>query len=447
MRVGRVVLGVLLAVALGVEAFPSAEAAEPRTLIVSRHSSGPYGNANSQNASTSWDGRFIAFESTATNLVSGDTNNRTDVFVHDLMTGRTTIVSRHSSGPYGNDDSGLPSISADGRYVTFESAATNLASGDTNNRDDVFVHDRLASTTGRTFLVSRHSSGPYGNDHSRSPSISGGGRFVAFHSFADNLVSGDANGNVDVFVHDRLASTTGRTTIVSRHSSGPYGNDSSREASISADGRFVAFASIADNLVSGDANGQSDVFVHDRLASTTGRTFLVSRHSSGPYGDSESFDPSISDDGRFVAFWSASTNLVSGDTNGFDDVFVHDRLADTTGRTTIVSRHSSGPYGNESSMGPSISSDGRFVAFHSFASNLVSDDDPGTTDVFVHDRLASTTGRTTMVSRHSVGTPGNALSFAPSISGDGRFVAFASDATNLVSGDAGNRDVFVHRRY
>ncbi len=142
--------------------------------------------------------------------------------------------------------------------------ATNLASGDTNNKVDVFVHDRLASTTGRTTLVSRHSSGPYGNDHSPDASISGDGRYVAFESLATNLASGDTNNALDVFVHDRLASTTGRTTLVSRHSSGPYGNDGSFDPSINGDGRYVAFGSDATNLVSGDTNNRTDVFVHRR---------------------------------------------------------------------------------------------------------------------------------------------------------------------------------------
>ncbi len=270
---------------------------------------------------------------------------------------------------------------------------------------------------------------------------------MAFDSRASNLVSGDTNNERDVFVHDRLASTIGRTSRVSRHSLGNEGDLRSDTASISADGRFVAFASLATNLVSGDTNTFFDVFVHDRLASTTGRTSRVSRHSLGNEGNNHSQEPSISADGRFVAFESTATNLVSGDANTSRDVFVHDRLADTTGRTTLVSRHSLGPYGNHNSSQTSISGDGRFVAFASLADNLVSGDTNTAQDVFVHDRLASTTGRTTRVSRHTLGNQAVGPSDGPSISGDGRFVAFASSAQNLVSGDSGNDDVFVHRRY
>ncbi len=448
MRVRRGVVGLLAAVAmLGFGALPEASAGEPRTLLVSRHSAGHYGNGDSSGASISGDGRFVAFQSFADNLVSGDTNGAVDVFVHDLMTGRTTRVSRHSLGTQADQNSSDPSISGDGRYIAFRSGATNLVSGDSNNRTDVFVHDRLASTTGRTTRVSRHSLGTEGNHNSTAPSISADGRYVAFESDADNLVSGDTNSERDVFVHDRLASTTGRTTRVSRHSLGTQGDDDSRGPSISGDGRYVAFQSLATNLVSGDTNTNLHVYVHDRLASTTGRTTLVSRHSLGAYGNNWSNAASISADGRYVAFDSFVSNLVSGDTNGRSDVFVHDRLASTTGRTTRVSRHSLGNEGNHNSENPSISADGRYVAFDSSADNLVSGDTNASFDVFVHDRLASTTGRTTRVSRHSLGNEANAHSSGPSISGDGRFVAFESAASNLVSGDTANRDVFVHRRY
>ncbi len=440
------VLAVIAVVGSGV--LPEAAAAEPRTLIVSRHSAGPYGNMGSGSPSVSADGRFIAFQSFADNLVSGDTNTFADIFVHDLGTGRTTRVSRHSLGNEGDDFSAAASISADGRYVAFHSFASNLVSGDTNGVADVFVHDRLASTTGRTTRVSRHSLGNEGNDDSFSPSISADGRYVAFYSDAGNLVSGDTNGDGDIFVHDRLASTTGRTTRVSRHSLGTQGNDLSFDPSISGDGRYVAFASYAGNLVSGDTNAKRDVFVHDRLASTTGRTTRVSRHSLGTEGNGDSFELSISADGRYVAFQSFADNLVSGDTNGFRDVFVHDRLASTTGRTTRVSRHTLGTEANLGSSSPSISADGRYVAFHANASNLVSGDTNGVYDIFVHDRLDSTTGRTTRVSRHSLGNESNDNSFNASISGDGRYIAFASSGDNLVSGDTNAaQDVFVHRRY
>ncbi len=262
-RHGITAVGIAAVIGLVVGLVPDASAADPRTLIVSRHSAGTYGNSSSRDVSISDDGRFIAFESVSDNLVSGDTNGKIDVFVHDLMTGRTTLVSRHSVGTYGNENSEDPSISADGRFVAFESNADNLVSGDDDLLRDIFVHDRLASTTGRTTRVSRHSLGNEADNGSFAPSISADGRFVTFESNASNLVSDD-NPVDDIFIHDRLASTTGRTLLVSRHSLGNPGDSGSNGSAVSGDGRFVAFGSTADNLVSGDTNTSADIFVRRR---------------------------------------------------------------------------------------------------------------------------------------------------------------------------------------
>jgi len=222
---------------------------------VSVASDGTQGNDNSWDPSISADGRYVAFFSHASNLVPGDTNGKADVFVHDRVTGQTTRVSVASDGTEGNGYSWFPSISADGRYVAFESIASNLVPGDTNGVSDVFVHDRL---TGQTTRVSVASDGTQGHSASDHPSISADGRYVAFESFASNLVPGDTNGKRDVFVHDRL---TGQTARVSVASDGTQGNGDSIYPSISADGRYVAFVSGASNLVPGDANGNIDVFI------------------------------------------------------------------------------------------------------------------------------------------------------------------------------------------
>ena len=292
-----------------------------QTTRVSVASDGSQGNDSSLGSSISTDGRYVAFESEASNLVSVDTNETGDVFVHDRHTGQTTRVSVASDGTQGNSDSGSPSISADGRYVAFTSDASNLVSGDMNGVYDVFVHDRQSGQTTRLSLAS---DGTQGNVESMWPSISADGRYVAFASAASNLVSGDTNESYDIFVHDRQ---TGQTTRVSLASDGTQGDyDSSLPPSISADGRYVAFASLASNLVSGDTNGVYDVFVHDRQ---TGQTTRLSVASDGTQGDDSSyFFYSISADGRYVAFSSTATNLVSGDTNDFGDVFVRDRGGD-----------------------------------------------------------------------------------------------------------------------
>jgi Tol biopolymer transport system component len=238
--------------------------------------------------------------------------------------GTTTRVSVDSSGNQGNEDSEFPSISADGRFVAFASYATNLVSGDSAFQEDIFVHDRQ---TGETTRVSVNSSGNQGNGQSAFPAISADGRFVAFPSVATNLVGGDSNESSDVFVHDRQ---TGETTRVSVNSSGNQGNDYSgflgnHDTSLSADGRFVAFVSRANNLVPGDTNGAEDVFVHDRACRTTMRVNVDSFGNQGN-GQSGGFfnTTSLSADGRFVAFDSDDPTLVAGDTNGRLDVFVHE---------------------------------------------------------------------------------------------------------------------------
>ncbi|TAH36875.1 MAG: calcium-binding protein [Planctomycetota bacterium] len=405
----------------------------PTTERVSVDSAGVQGNSHSGSPSISADGRFAAFTSGASNLVPGDTNGVHDIFVHDLQTGQTTRVSVDSTGVQGNGNSFGVSISADGRSVAFHSYAGNLVPGDTNGWDDIFVHDRL---TGQTARVSVDSAGAQGNGGGANvPSISADDRFVAFSSSASNLVPGDTNGTTDVFVHDRQ---TGQTTRVSMDSNGVQGSGFSYSTSISADGRFVAFTSSASNLVPGDTNAADDIFVHNRQ---TGLTTRVSVDFTGAQGNGYSRTPSISADGRSVAFQSYASNLVAGDTNGIPDTFVHDRQ---TGLTTRVSVDSTGAQGNGYSSWPSISADGRFVAFFGNASNLVPGDTNNADDVFVHDRQ---TTQTTRVSVDSAGVQGNSYSRQPSISADGRLVAFACGADNLVPGDTnGADDIFVHDR-
>jgi hypothetical protein len=400
---------------------------------VSVDSAGAQGDGNSYWPSISGDGRFVAFQSFASNLVAGDTNGSDDVFVYDRQNRTTERVSVDSAGAQGNGFSGYPSISADGRFVAFLSAASNLVTGDTNAVADVFVHDRQSGTTER---VSVDSSGAQGNNDSNAyPSLSDDGRFVAFGSRASNLVMSDTNGSRDVFVHDRQSGTTERVSV---DSTGTQGNSNSDLPSISADGRFVAFHGEATNLVAGDTNAFDDVFVHDRQSGTTER---VSVDSAGAQGNSDSYRPSISADGRFVAFYSFATNLVTGDTNGFIDIFVRDRQSGTTERASV---DSGGAQGNNGSAWPSISGDGRFVAFWSYASNLVTGDTNWFIDVFVHDRQSGTTER---VSVDSGGAQGNDWSYWPSTSADGRFVAFWSHASNLVTGDTNLFvDIFVRDR-
>jgi Tol biopolymer transport system component len=404
------------------------------TSRVSVSSGGKQGLNASGSPSISADGHYVAFWSGAGNLVDGDTNACEDALVRDRWSGTTERVSVASTGTQGNHSSGLPSISADGRFVAFSSSATNLVNGDTNGEDDVFVHDRQSGTTER---ISVDSSGVEGNDFSNYPSISADGRYVAFESDASNLVGGDTNGHSDIFVHDRQSATTERVNV---DSVGTQANDPSSDPSISADGRFVAFASDASNLVGGDTNGSPDIFVHDRQSGTTER---VSVDSVGTQANHISNAPSISGDARSVAFCSRATNLVGGDTNGTWDIFVHDRQSGSTERVTISS---AGTQANEYSEAPSISADGRYVAFMSYADNLVGGDTNGVFDVFVHDRQSGATERAS-VATGGVQADGPSGFHGLAISSSGRHVSFESYATNLVGGDTnGCDDVFLRGR-
>ncbi|MCB8951867.1 MAG: PD40 domain-containing protein [Ardenticatenales bacterium] len=377
------------------------------------------------------DGRYVAFTSDAGNLVNGDTNDETDIFVYDRQTRQISRVSVASDGAQANGISQLPAISADGRYVAFVSAASNLVIGDTN-WFDVFVHDRQ---TGQTTLVSVASDGTQANDLSTATAISGDGRYVAFESKASNLVPNDTNGWDDIFVHDRQ---TGQTVRVSVASDGTQANGNSEKPAISADGRYVAFQSWATNLVDNDNNGIGDVFVHDRL---TGETTRVSVASDGTEANSLVYAPAISGNGQLVAFNTDASNLVDNDTNNKVDVYVHDRQ---TGQTSRISVTSDGAEGDDHSHEPALSFDGRYVAFQSNATNLIDNDTNGVYDVFVHDRQ---TGQTIRVSLTYGGTEANGDSVLSSISADGRYVAFTSFASNLVRGDFnGYFDIFVRDR-
>jgi hypothetical protein len=380
------------------------------------------------------DGRFVCFRTSSDNLVPGDTNNMEDFFVHDRQTAQTQRVSVSSAGDQANGEPQFASISADGRWVAFDNDATNLVPGDTNGRKDVFVHDRQSAETTSVTVEPDHDQA---NDVSSAPAVSDDGRYVAFASDATNLAIGDTNGTSDVFVHDAQANSTTRVSV---DAASVQGNGPSFEPVLSADGRCVAFLSFASNLVPADTYGHTDVFVRDLQS---GQITRVSVSSSGAEANSGSLDrPSLSADGRCVAFASYATNLVLGDNNLWTDVFVHDRQ---TAQTTRVSASSSGAQGNGRAEAPAISADGGFVAFHSYASNLVAGDTNGDADVFVHDRA---TGQTTRASEDVIGIGGDALSLRPSISGDGRYVAFYCGASNLVPNGQANgwADIVVKDR-
>jgi Tol biopolymer transport system component len=329
-----------------------------------------------QGASISRDGRYVAFYSSADNLVDGDTNLDFDVFVRDLQTGTTTRASVDPTGADAGGGSYTPSISGDGRYVAFQSTAGNLVPGDTNFFDDVFVRDLQTGTTRR---VSVDTGGGNPNLDADNASISGDGRYVAFRSLANDLVPGDTGGLFDVFVRDLQ---TGTTTRASVDRSGGSANADTTIGRLSADGRYITFASAASDLVSGDTNGLADVFVRDLQTGTTTR---ASVDRSGGNANDESYVGSVSAGGRYVAFGSAARDLVDDDTNDVPDVFVRDRRSATTTRLSVDTL---GREAHGESRAAAISADGRYVAFSSKAKDLVAGDTTGggeeaPTDVFV----------------------------------------------------------------
>ncbi len=397
------------------------------TQLASTDGSGIQGNGASGGAFTtggiSGDGRLVVLPSSATNLVPNDNNGFRDIFVKDRQTGTTTNASVATDGTEADFGSFLPAISLDGRYVVFHTPADNLVPGGAVFANAIYVRDLQLNATERADLAY---DGTPANADSCCAAISGDGRFVAFQSRASNLIVGGTNGQKQVYVRDRK---TAQTTIVSTSSAGTQGNQASDFPAISADGRFVAFASDSSNLVPIDTNGQSDIFVRDLQ---TGQTALASIASDGTQGNRLVFTqsaPAISADGRYVAFMTSATNLVPSPTDGaWFHVYLRDLL---TGQTSLVDSDTYGvPLAGEFSFqNPAISADGRFVSYTPFSQVLVRD---------------THSNQTLALSIASDGTVANNLSYSSAMSAGGGFISYSSDATNLVASDVNSAtDEFV----
>lgn len=402
----------------------------------------------------SYDGRYVAFYSVATNLVPDDSNDVGDIFIHDRQTETTSRISVSSEGKEGNRESIWPSLSGDARFVAFTSSATNLVEDDTNDLPDVFVHDRM---TGATTRISVSTSGQQsdGISYNYFPAISEDGRHVVFASMATNLVDRDTNGTWDIFVHDRI---TKSTTLVSRSSADRQGDAPSLHGVISGDGRYVAFNSYAGNLVRGDDNKVSDIFVHDLETHTT---TAISVDPSGRLGNQNSDRATISYDGSCIGYSSFASNLGVEDNDDEENVFIHERA---TGRNVVASktvaatRNASGddvPWccyispaccivvviSDRKSV---IAPDGNSIAYRSDSPDLVGDDRNFRQDIFLYDRRTDTIER---ISTNSDGEEANGDSVHHGLSADARYVAFSSVATNLVPDDTnGVSDIFVRDR-
>src|SRR6266511_3924965 len=342
--------------------------------LVSRSTTGVLPNADCTDVRLSGDGHFVVFVTSARNLIVNDNNGAADVFLFDRDLSRLELVSTPGTG-VGNADSDSPAISADGRYVVFASAASNLISGDNNGWRDIFLRDRQARTTTR---VSVSSSGAQATFPSDVPNISGDGRYITFLSIASNLVAEPYVFAYHLYVRDRTLATTER---LSKNSSGQPGNDHSGLSSLSADGRYIAFESSANNLLPGDTNDAVDVFLWNRGPPRVLQRMSVA--NNGVQADQSCWVPFLTGNGRHVLFFSESTTLCAQDDDPVHDIFSYDRLAAKLSR---LSYNHAGHSGSDASFLPVASADGQFVAFASWAWNLAPAEGNGALDVFFLDR-------------------------------------------------------------
>ena len=409
-------------------------AVHPRTDLVSTDNSTPPvpGATASSSPSISNNGRFVVFASSSGNLIPGVSGSQ--IYIHDWQTNQTSLVSRDSGAAInpGGGVSSAPSISSDGRFVTFVSASVNLVPG--VNGLQIYLRD---VQTGVTSLVSKDNSGSpaTGGSIMTSPSISGNGRFIAYVSDASNLVTGVVG--QQIYLYDTQTSVSfpnGQTTLISQATGGAVGTGDSSQPTISSNGRFVAFTSESGNLTADPDPAPSQIFLRDTQSSTT---TLVSQATGGAVGTGASSDPTISSNGRFVAFTSAASNLTTDPDPAPSQIFLWDIQSSTT---TLVSQATGGAVGTGASSQPAISGDGRFVVFTSLATTLASTPGGSGAQIFSRDTQANTTA---LVSQASVGgNAGNGTSSQPTISGDGQFAAFSSVSTNLGAA-GGNQQIYV----
>lgn len=387
----------------------------PALQRMSESAAGVGANSWSRGAAVSPDGRYVAFMSNASNLVAGDTNGFADIFVRDLEAGtieRVSISDSEQQSPFGGE---YPSISADGRYVTFESSSP-LSTDSPTSTLAIYVRNRVDGTTRRVSQPVAGDATPTNNSYQSS--ISADGRYVAFASIATNLVPNDTNGKADIFLRDLVANTTER---VSTDNDGGEVNGASGFPRISADGSAVAYDSVATDIVDGDTNGVKDVFWWPR---STGSVLRVSQTSAGVEGNAVSYTPSISGDGRYVAFTTRATNLGVNDDSS-SDVVRWDSVGMGLALVSVSDTEVPAIFDTGSA---SISADGQRIAFIAYDA-LAPGDTNDRDDVYVRD---FTTGTTRRASDTHTGTAANDSAAAPALSGDGNAVLFPSLATNMV---------------
>ena len=396
-----------------------ANALPGQTTRVSVDSAGVAANAGSTNGVLSADGRYVVFQSSATNLVTGVSG--TQVYRHDRMSGVTLLVSVASTGTPGNNVSRDPSVSANGRYVAFASFATDLVDGDTNSMSDVFVRDMQAGTTALVSSAGSPADGTSGlGGLSGAREISDDGRYVAFTSFATNLAAGTNNGRQQIYVRDMTTGAVVRASVDA--ATGAAGDRTSQTPAISGNGQVVAFRSESTNFSPLSTSGVTpEIFARDLVSGTT----TLESPGAATTGRSAT-TPALSFDGRYMAFESTGVLDPRDLDNGTLDVYLRDRVVGTT----VLASLSNNPIPGATSASPSISGDGRWVGFQSLDDKLVVGDANGLFDVFLYDR---TTETIKLVSLNDADEQANAASFGPSVSFDGHLVLFGSTASNLVT--------------
>ncbi len=407
----------------------------PSLMKVSGADSGAVGNGISFEQAMSSNGRFIAFASNAENLTAGDGDGFTDIYLKDMTTGAIERVSLAGAGVEFARDARATAVSDDGRYIAFNTAARLLPALDGNFLWDQYIYDR---TTG-TVSISSLGNGNVSGDNTlrfNEGDISDDARYSAFVSRSSNLVPGDTNNARDIFVRDNLTGTVTRASVTS---TGGQIATASEDVDLAGNGGHVVFMNRSNGVVPGDVGNRRDIFLYDLGAATTEK---ISVSTAGVHGDRHSTDGSVSDDGRFVVFTSAARNLVAGDTNARNDIFVRDRFLGTTERVSVSS---AGVEGNGHSGFADISNDGRYIVFESDADNLVAGDTNGLRDVFLHDRTTGVTTRINVPGNDDAGIEDTAAAFTPQISDDGRYITFVSGSQILTPGETGtNADVFIY---
>lgn len=376
----------------------------------------------SQGPSVSANGRYVVFSSRATNLVPGDPNHASHVYIRDLRKQTTTMVDVSESGSVANADGVGASVSGGGRFVAFTSDATNLVPGVADGQLNVYVRDMVRHTTR---LVSVPRTGLEGNGPSFRAYISESGRYITFTSGASDLAPGTASGVWNVFIRDLTRDTT---ALVSAGTDDTAANAPSMGSAVSADGRLVAFTSLASNLVAGTTRGVPEVYVRDMRR---GITEIVSTAPDGAFANGNNQGWSLSSDGRFVVFSSTASNLVPGtSTGGFSHIYVRDLASNAVVLADVANNGS--PADASAFALTAVSATGRYVVFSSDASDIV----PGVSgwNVYLRDL---TSHETELISAAQAGGGGNGQSavdaVGSAVSSDGCVIGFTSAASDLTA--------------